>query len=588
MLKIDDHSLQLQWDSSEIDRGFKELERKFSKLDHQFSLNPKTRRDESGDTRTRASTRAGTISDVARLKQEEQIARARLEAETKIANLKKIGSKESQRAVAELEREVSRLNLAKQSLDKSTRRADKSFLHYNKQLSTARLNIRKLSQGTKGLTREFNAQKFATTGLTQSLKNLGRSYISVFAAIAGAGGVLRTVRSFEDMSSTLLLASGSSEQAAKDFQFLSGLAVKLGLDINSTSRAYAKFAVAGARLEQEGGNIKKTFEDISVAIRATGLEKQRADLAFLAFQQMLAGQVIQGQEYNQIIEQMPQFTKLATDAARELGYEFDNIKELIATGTLQSTSFVSKVGELMKKQAVDTGAYAKSINSITAQTARLQTALDLNIVAGGEAGFREGFAEFLKALTDSVKKLKPLFVSIGGTLGNIFKILGGILHVLNIATSPIFIAIDAMNDLNKATQSFFSSIIDGNAELKEGEYILNGWKRMWMWILGYVLRVKGHIKMFIGDLQAMISSVLDSKDPFAFFKIFFEDTDIGSKYQKDKKADILAGERQAKLQQGSNTTINNEYNINGDPEMIKEAVDEGVSRYMQNIYSLGG
>lgn len=560
MISLDDHSFQLQWDSSLIDKGFKDLEEKFKKLQNPFETSPETRPPSQSPSRG--------ISDVARIKQQEQINRARIDAEAKIASLQKIGSKEAEENIRQLTASIKRLDKAEQSLAKSTNRTDREFKEYTSQLSKARLALSQVSHRTRSLTKDFNAQKFASDGLVQSLKNLGRSWISVFAVMAGATHVVNTGRSFEDMAATLLLSSGNAQQAAIDFQYLTLLSQRLGLDINNTARAYSKFAVAGSTAGLANEMVKETFEDISIAIRATGLETQRANLAFLAFQQMLAGPVIQAQEMNQLVEQMPQFTGLAKKALIDMGHEVVNIRETIATGTVDSVEFVQRVSALMRQQAVDTGAYAKSLESVTAQIARLATASDLNLVAFNEEGFREGFADFLKSLTNTMRKLKPVFRAFGYMLGGVFKVLSNILTVVNAISVPFFIIIDAVRDLGNILAGGF------NKELEKGAYITNFFKRTWMIVAGLIQQAYGYFRLFFANLQEAYDQIIESDDPLAIFS-----GDVGKQIDLVIKRSRDEGRRQS-----GETVIqnNNTFEINGgDPEEVRSIV-EGV---LQKSYS---
>lgn len=556
MITIDDHALQLQWDSSKIDQGFKELERKFAT----FNM------DVSPAVRPSLGKGAGEISQVSRIKQEEQIARARLEAETKIASLKRIGSKDSEMAIHSLRESIKRLDIAQKSLGESTRRTDKSFERYTRELGQARLGISQVSKQTRGLTREFNSQRFASEGLAQSLKNLGRSWISVFAIMAGASHVVMTGRAFEDMSATLLLSSGNAKQAAVDFQYLTLLSQRLGLDINNTARAYSKFAVAGSTAGLANETVKQTFEDISIAIRATGLETQRANLAFLAFQQMLAGPVIQAQEMNQLVEQMPQFTGLAKKALIDMGHEVVNIRETIATGTVDSVEFVQKVSALMRQQAVDTGAYAKSLESITAQVARLGTATDLNLVAFNEEGFREGFAEFLKSLTQSMRKLRPIFKGFGYILGNFFSSLSKILNVINALTIPLLFILDVTRDIGNVLSGGF------NKELEKGATLVNFFKRAWMIVAGLVQQAYGYMQLFFGMIDENINQIIESDNPLAIF-----DKEI----RKNINLVIQDSRNEGRRLVGEAPIItnNNTFEINGgDPGEVQRAVENALQR----------
>lgn len=565
MIVLDDHVIQPQWDASLIEKGMRDLERRFAKLGE-----AKVRRTEGITSRVERSTKQGSISPNQRTTEELKINALRVKAEQQITRLRALGTKEAKAQISVFSAEVRNLDRIEKQLAKTTDKNSEAFKRYRIELNKSRQRVTQLSKQTTQLTRKFTTQKFAANGLSQSLKNMARSYISVFAIMAGATGVVRTGRAFEDMSAVLLLSSGSAQQASVDFEYLIELSQRLGLDINNTAKAYAKFAVAGSTAGLANETVKNTFEDISIAIRATGLETQRANLAFLAFQQMLAGPVIQAQEMNQLVEQMPQFTGLAKKALIDMGHQVTNIRDTIATGTVDSVEFVQRVGQLMRQQAVDTGAYAKALESVTAQSARLGTALDLGIVEFHESGFREGFVDLLTSLTESLVTIKPLFRVLGRLLAIPMKSLSVILDILNFMKIPFMIILDSILDITDVLRGGF------NKELEKGATFTNFFKRGWMIIAGLIKIAYGQLQIFFGSIQEAYKNIVDSDDPFALFS-----SKVGKQIDLVVKKSQEEGKRQA-----GQTVIHqkNEYNINGNnTDEIRSTIEETLQKAYSGV-----
>jgi tape measure domain-containing protein len=425
MENLDDHIFQLKWDSSLIDKGFKDLENKFNRFNSQ-TFEPKVRQGSP------SSSSAGQISDVARIKQQEQIERARIDAEAKIASLQKIGSKEAKENIRQLTVLVKRLDKAENSLSKAVNRNDKEFKEYTSQLSQARLGISQVSHQTRGLTREFNAQKFAASGLSQSLKNLARSWISVFAVMAGGRAVLNTSKQFQDMKNTLLLASGSAEQAAKDIKFLKDMSMEMGVSFLDSSKAFAKYSVSARGAGLTDGEMKTSFEELSVAIRATGLNQDDANLSFLALQQMLSNGVVSMEELRkQLSERMPQTMEVAKKALRNLGYEFESVEQIISSGQVKSGPFVKELTRLMAEQAKTTGAYESAIKSTTAEQQRFDNALKFTIERMAEAGILNAAVNIFSGLKNVVLALSPAFVGLSYAFSALTEVIAAPFKVLD-------------------------------------------------------------------------------------------------------------------------------------------------------------
>lgn len=214
-----------------------------------------------------------------------------------------------------------------------------------------------------------------TNGFNSSLNNLLTSYISVFAVVGTGVGLIRTGKQFENVSAVMLQASGNAQQAAKDFAFVRAMSSEMGLGLTETAESYAKFAVAarsgGVSIEESN----QMFRDFGITLRATGLTSDKAGLAFLALRQMLSGAVIQGQEMNQIIDQLPQVAAAANKAVKSMGFNVDNYKKAVETGTVESKEFVRQIIATMKQASVETGAYEAMVESLTAAEGRFKLAI---------------------------------------------------------------------------------------------------------------------------------------------------------------------------------------------------------------------
>ncbi len=143
----------------------------------------------------------------------------------------------------------------------------KEMSDVNKNMTRYRRNLRKTN--------------IAQKGLTDSTRNMIRSYASLYAIFEGTGAIKRVGMDFQGMEASMLAASGSTEAAAKDMMFINGLVDEMGLSLKDTTDAFVKFKFAAkgkiSQKEQEdlftglsmfGTSMKVGTEDMKRAQRA--------------------------------------------------------------------------------------------------------------------------------------------------------------------------------------------------------------------------------------------------------------------------------------------------------------------------------
>lgn len=405
-------------DKKESDRAKKEEERR-------IKAEERIKKVKAAQAAKASCPKARELTFEGRLGLSDRIGNLNLQAETAQAKIANLTDQRSLETKTKLAAAIQRLENLQGRLNGITNRNSREYQNLRQELSGVGIQVRKLSMDSNQLNKRFTASKFATDGLRSSLTNLARSYISVFALIAGFRGMTRIGSDLEDTSAVMLLASGSAKLAAEDMEYIGVLANKTAIRVADLSRSFAKFAVAGRGAGLSTEQVRDTFDDLSVSIRATGLSQDRANLAFLGFQQMLSGPVVQAQEMNQIIEQMPQFTNNAKKALKEMGMEVDNYREAVATGTVNSKEFVSIVARLMSEEAIGTGAFAKSMDSVTAATGKFRITIDEMVKSLFEAGMADILKSTLVGLGNAVKAVTPVLVGLTKVVSLFVKAIAG-------------------------------------------------------------------------------------------------------------------------------------------------------------------
>ena len=471
MLLDDNHTMQIQWDGSLIEKGFKDIETRFKNLDN---LTAKTQRkvkvESSHDVdkaiiadkqralkeqqklgrelaaeKTREARREiaheqalamhkrqSAVAEANALRQEatllkenRRINEARKKIDSQMTGLKGSNSPQAKAQMAALEKHIKHLKVAQDFLNSSVKKGDSQFLKYQATLQSVTDKTTHLNKTTTAITRNFNAQKFAADGLGSSLKNMARSWVSVFAVIGGVGFLKRTAQDMENIGVAALLASGNAKQSAKDLEFVGELTERLGLRYKDTAKAFATFSVGAISGGVSPKEAKEVFVQISEGLASAGTNAESAKLAFLGFRQMISGTVVQSQELNQIIDQVPAFSGAAVQALDAMGIRsadvFDkttkSFKDTIKTAGVDAKQFTKIVSKILSDQGISSGALAEYVQSISAEESRLVNALDKTVEGMSEAGLKDLFKSVFGGLTNILQAVQPALIALSTTFG---------------------------------------------------------------------------------------------------------------------------------------------------------------------------
>jgi hypothetical protein len=99
-------------------------------------------------------------------------------------------------------------------------------------------DVQRLGENVSNTTGKIKQQKFAVKSLDSSVRNLARSYVSVFAVLEGGKGLIGTATRFDSLDASMLAASGSAEQAIVDFGFIKNLSFELGIGLETVTDGY--------------------------------------------------------------------------------------------------------------------------------------------------------------------------------------------------------------------------------------------------------------------------------------------------------------------------------------------------------------
>ncbi len=138
------------------------------------------------------------------------------------------------------------------------------------------------------LERQMQRNNFAVRSMSNSMANLARSYLSIYAVIGGAGSMYRNAKEMENLQTKLLMGTGSKAGASEALEYVKGRAKLTGSDITSSTNLYAQMAITAKDSGLSKEQIKKVYEDTSTMQIGYGLTADQQKLTTKAIIQMMS------------------------------------------------------------------------------------------------------------------------------------------------------------------------------------------------------------------------------------------------------------------------------------------------------------
>lgn len=304
---------------------------------------------------------------------------------------------------------------------------------YNARVSKLQQTMRQQGRvGMRGATIPVTAK---VNKLDTSMIEGAGGAITLAATVALSGKIMTTGQDFESAMSGLTAITGSTEKAAKEFEYLKEQSNRLGLDLLKTSKDYTQFAASvGDKLPKD--QMRSIFEGASEWGLVTGASADEQSRALKALNQIMAkGQVMSEELKGQLAEALPGsvglFVKALNDMKGVTNLTEKDLFKLMEDGKLFSKDILPHVAKQMKEAARNGGALDKAMKSNRASWQRLQTSMQnaMNIF------FTSGFGNSLTSAFDAIS------AAVNGS-GGAFEMFG------HIAGKIVEGATDAFTDLH--------------------------------------------------------------------------------------------------------------------------------------------
>jgi tape measure domain-containing protein len=211
-----------------------------------------------------------------------------------------------------------------------------------------------------------------------SLINAAMSLKTALAGIVlGAGvttlakGMLEAGVQMDKLRLAYGAITGSGQNAAKEMQFVSETADKLGLSFQSAAGAYKQITAAAQGTKLAGKETQNIFTGIAQASTVLGLSAEETSGALLAISQMISKGKVSAEELRgQLGERLPGAFQIAAQA---MGLSTAALDKMMASGNLTADVFLPKFAAALKTRFGD--ASVKAAGTFTAASNRIQSGL---------------------------------------------------------------------------------------------------------------------------------------------------------------------------------------------------------------------
>jgi tape measure domain-containing protein len=432
--QINDWTVAVSWDLTDFNKAAKQVEKTLNRLfKMQNKVTPQLRGERPrGTSRSSVGGQSSSILTGERLLQKREVLLERInKLELKASST--LGKQDTQfKAIAK--------SAAKLRDNISQTVGSRNLSRLTRQVSELKQVTDGAARAANSHTRALRQQNFTTRSLTDSTRNLARSYISVFAAVEGGRSITNTATRFDSLDASMLAASGTATQAAADFEFIKKSAFEMGIGLEVVTDGFRQIGTAQRFSKVPAKEAQKQFSQMLKISRAFGLTTADTSLVLLAFQQMISKGTVSSEELRrQLGERLPGAVSVAARALNVTGEELSN---MLKKGDVITTDFLPKFLNLYEQSVVESGAYAKSLKTITFAQSNLISQWQLMIKTISEAGGKDILITLFSNLSVIVGNLAPKLTLITNIFGGLAVAVAAFFAGFTSVTSLIFAGVN--------------------------------------------------------------------------------------------------------------------------------------------------
>jgi len=243
---------------------------------------------------------------------------------------------------------------------------------------------------------------------------------SVWAALAATGvvalgvEVVKTAAKMESMDKSIVFASGSATEGAKNLAFLKNITQTMPIDLMAAKEGFRTFggAVMGSSLE--GESARKIFTAVSKSASVMGMSADNTKGIFLALGQMVSKGTVQAEELRgQLGERLPGAFAMAS---KVMGLSTSKMADFMKAGMITAEDLLPRLAaEMERTYSKGMGSANDSINAHIIKLGNLKTEL----IEGAIPAIKD-FTSAMSYSIDLFKNNKEVFTDLSDGIKNSF------------------------------------------------------------------------------------------------------------------------------------------------------------------------
>lgn len=193
------------------------------------------------------------------------------------------------------------------------------------------------------------------TALTSIANRSNLAMVGLIAGITGAGvvigkfstGAIQTAIQLDKVRARLLAVTGSTTEAAAEFEKIRTLSDATGTELISVANGYAKIAAASQGTALEGKAAAQVFEDVLFGAAQFRTGTQELNGVLKAFEQIMSKGIVQSEELRgQLGDRLVGAFNIA---AQSMGVTTEELNKMLKSGKVMSDEFLPKFAAAFRK-----------------------------------------------------------------------------------------------------------------------------------------------------------------------------------------------------------------------------------------------
>ena len=177
-------------------------------------------------------------------------------------------------------------------LSKQNNATREDFQRLRNSIDNSTRNLRDLNVKAAEYNKSAKTMSFVSRSVTNSMMNMARSFLSVYAAVESVRGLFTLSANMESLDVQMQQTFGSAEAGGKQMEYIKQVSMELGTSLQVNAQGYAQISsaaqLAGLNMQQS----RTIFMGVSEAAVAFGLTVENQQGVMKAFTQMLGKQQV--------------------------------------------------------------------------------------------------------------------------------------------------------------------------------------------------------------------------------------------------------------------------------------------------------